>query len=132
MRKIPEKLMNALSDEFSPDRIEEGRKRFEWVVRVRDRGEDCQVVLDELGLDLSPSSYRKYKSKLDLYGVRGLIPKTVPRWKFTPEVRSYIRGVADGWSLADAGSSGLDFQPIKDYVGRPSLSASSLHQRQVS
>jgi hypothetical protein len=27
--------------------------------------------------------YRKYKSKLDLYGIRGLIPKKVPRWKFT-------------------------------------------------
>jgi len=96
MRKIPERLMNALSEEFSPDQIEEGRKRLEWVMRVRDHGEDCQVVLDELGLDLKSGSYRNYKSKLDLYGVRGLIPKKVPRWKFTPEVRAYVRGVADG------------------------------------
>ena len=113
MKKIPEKLMNALSDEFSPDQIEEGRKRLEWVVRVRDRGEDCQVVLNELGLDLSPSSYRNYKSKLDLYGIRGLIPKTVPRWKFTPAVRSYVKGVADGRSLVDAGLSGLTGNQVK-------------------
>ena len=113
MRKIPEKLMNALSDEFSPDQIEEGRKRLEWIMRVRDRGEDRQVVLDELGLNLESGSYRNYKSKLDLYGVRGLIPKTVPRWKFTPEVRAYVRGVADGWSLADTGSSGLTGNQLK-------------------
>ena len=87
MRKIPKGLMNVLSVEFSSDQIEEDRKRLEWIMRVRDRGKDCQVVLDELGLDLSQNSYRNYKSKLDLYGVRGLIPKTVPRWKFTPEVR---------------------------------------------
>ena len=107
MRKIPGKLMNALSDEFSQDQIKEGRKRLEWIMRVRDHGEDCQVVLDELGLDLSLNSYRNYKSKLDLYGVRGLIPKTVPRWKFTSEVRAYVRGVADGWSLMDGGRVGL-------------------------
>lgn len=101
--------MNALSEEFSPDQIEEGRKRLEWVMRVRDHGEDCQVVLDELGLDLKSGSYRNYKSKLDLYGVRGLIPKKVPRWKFTPEVR----GVADGWSLMDCGSSGLTGSQLK-------------------
>ena len=41
-----------------------GSKRLEWIMRVRDRGEDCQIVLDELGLDLSPSSYRKYKGIL--------------------------------------------------------------------
>ncbi|PXF60923.1 MAG: hypothetical protein C4B59_07090 [Candidatus Methanogaster sp.] len=60
MRKIPKKLMNALSDEFSSDQIEEGRKRLEWIMRIRDRGEDCQVVLDELDLDLSSNSYRNY------------------------------------------------------------------------
>jgi hypothetical protein len=38
------------SDEFSPDQIKEGRKRLEWVIRVRDHGENCQVVLDELGV----------------------------------------------------------------------------------
>jgi len=86
MRKIPKGLMNALSDEFSPNQIEEGRKRLEWVMRVRDRGEDCQVVLDELGLDLSQNSYRNYKN---------------------------MRGVADGWSLADAGSSGLTGNQLK-------------------
>ncbi|MEA3282725.1 MAG: PocR ligand-binding domain-containing protein [Euryarchaeota archaeon] len=83
MRKIPKELMNALSDEFSSDQIEEGHKRLEWIIRVRDRGEDCQVVLDELGLDLSSNSYRKYKGIVDIYGIRGLIPKKVPRWKFT-------------------------------------------------
>ncbi|MEA3324507.1 MAG: hypothetical protein U9Q37_05130 [Euryarchaeota archaeon] len=60
MRKIPKKLVNALSDEFSSDQIEEGRKRLEWIMRVRNRGEDCQFVLDERGLDLSSNSYRKY------------------------------------------------------------------------
>lgn len=99
MRKIPKGLMNALSDEFSLDQIEEGRKRLDWIMRVRDRGEDCQVVLDELGLDLSSNSYRKYKGILDIYGIRGLIPKKVPRWKFTSEVRSYVREVVDGWRI---------------------------------
>jgi hypothetical protein len=60
---------------------------------VRDRGEDNQIVLNELGIELSPNSYRKYKSKLNLYGIRGLIPKNVPRWKFTSEVRTYAKGV---------------------------------------
>ena len=48
--------MNALSDEFSLKQIEEGSKRFKWIMRVRDCGEDCQAVLDELGLDLSSNS----------------------------------------------------------------------------
>jgi hypothetical protein len=48
----------------------------------------------KLGIEMSPNSYRKYKAKLDLYGVRGLIPKKVPRWKFTAEVRACARGVA--------------------------------------
>ena len=113
MRKIPKRLMNALSDEFSSDQIEEGRKRLDWIMRVRDRGEDCQVVLDELGLDLSSNSYRKYKGILDIYGIRGLIPKKVPRWKFTSEVRSYVRGVADGWSLANAGLSRFTGNQLK-------------------
>ena len=113
MRKIPKKLMNMLSDEFSSDQIEEGRKRLEWIMRVRDSGEDCQVVLDELGLDLSVNSYRNYKGLLDIYGIRGLIPKKVPRWKFTSEVRSYVRGVADGWGLANAGLSRLTGNHLK-------------------
>jgi hypothetical protein len=117
MRKIPKGLMNALSDEFSLDQIEEGRKRLDWIMRVRDRGEDCQVVLDELGLDLSSNSYRKYKGILDIYGIRGLIPKKVPRWKFTSEVRSYVRGVADGWSLANAGLSRFTGNQLKIMLG---------------
>ena len=93
MKAIPETLKEELAKEFTQEQIEEGYKRFEWIIRVRDRGEDNQTVLNELGIELSPNSYRKYKSKLDLYGIRGLIPKKVPRWKFTNEVRSYAKGV---------------------------------------
>jgi hypothetical protein len=93
MKAIPERLKEALAREFTQEQIKEGFKRFEWIIRVRDRGEDNQTVLNELGIELSPNSYRKYKSKLDLYGIRGLIPKKVPRRKFTNEVRSYAKGV---------------------------------------
>ena len=41
---------------------------------------------------MSAASYRKYKTKLDLYGIRGMIPKKVPQWKFTAEVRAYANG----------------------------------------
>jgi hypothetical protein len=94
--KITEKMRRELEEQYSPEQVEEGLKRLEWVIRVRDRGEDCQAVLDELGIALSVHSYRKYKGKLDLYGIRGLIPKKVPRWKFTLEVRAYAKGVATG------------------------------------
>ena len=94
MKMIPDELRKKLGKEFSQVQIKEGLKRLEWIIRVRDHGEDNQTVLSELGIKLSPSSYRKYKSKLDLYGIRGLIPKKVPMWKFTPEVRAYAKGVA--------------------------------------
>ena len=93
MKVIPETLKEELAKEFTQEQIEEGYKRLEWIIRVRDRGEDNQTVLNELGIELSPNSYSKYKSKLDLYGIRGLIPKKVPRRKFTNEVRSYAKGV---------------------------------------
>ena len=93
---IADKVRRELEEQFSPEQVEEGLRRLEWIVRVRDRGEDCQTVLNELGIALSVHSYRKYKRKLDLYGIRGLIPKKVPRWKFTPEVRAYARGAAAG------------------------------------
>jgi hypothetical protein len=93
MKAIPATLKEALAKEFTQEQIEEGFRRLEWIIRVRDRGEDNQTVLNELGIVLSPSGYRKYKSKLDLYGIRGLIPKKVSRRKFTNEVRSYAKGV---------------------------------------
>ncbi|PXF60971.1 MAG: hypothetical protein C4B59_06355 [Candidatus Methanogaster sp.] len=77
MGKIPKGLMNALSDEFSSNQVEEGRKRLEWIMRVRDRGEDCQVVLDELGLDLSSNSCRKYDP---LFGDASTHHQKVSRW----------------------------------------------------
>ena len=96
MNAIPETLKEELAIEFTQEQIEEGDKRLQWIIRVRDRGEDNQTVLKELGIELSPNSYRKYKSKLDLYGIRGLIPKKVPSWKFTSEVRAYAKGVVAG------------------------------------
>jgi hypothetical protein len=94
--KIPEKMRRELEGQFSLEQIEEGLKRLEGVIRVRDRGEDCQTVLNEPGIALCVHSYRKYKGKLDLYGIRGLIPKKVPRWNFTLEVQAYANGVATG------------------------------------
>jgi hypothetical protein len=59
LKAIPERLKEALAREFTQEQIEEGFKRFEWIIRVRDRGEDNQRVLNELGIELSPNSYRK-------------------------------------------------------------------------
>ena len=45
--KISEKMRRELEEQFSPEQVEEGLRRLEWIVRVRDRGEDCQTVLNE-------------------------------------------------------------------------------------
>lgn len=50
MKAIPETLKEELAREFTKEQIEEGFKRFEWIIRVRDRGEDNQTVLNELGI----------------------------------------------------------------------------------
>jgi hypothetical protein len=39
MKAIPKTLKEELAREFSQEQIEEGYKRIEWIIRVRDRGE---------------------------------------------------------------------------------------------
>lgn len=77
MRTITDKLRKELEAEFSHERVEEGSNRFKWIILAMDCGEDSQAVLSELVIRVRPNSYRKYKAKLDLCGIRGigLIPE---------------------------------------------------------
>jgi hypothetical protein len=54
MKAIPERLKEALAREFTQEQIKEGFKRFEWIIRVRDRGEDNQTVLNDLNRSSTP------------------------------------------------------------------------------
>jgi hypothetical protein len=79
MKAIPERLKEALAREFTQEQIKEGFKRFEWIIRVRDRGEDNQTVLNELGIELSPNLnfwlYRHYVLYLCIYALFSTISR---------------------------------------------------------
>jgi len=64
MKAIPETLKEELAREFTQEQIEEGYKRLEWIIRVRDRGEDNQTVLNELGIERSPNGLTASQLKI--------------------------------------------------------------------
>jgi len=63
MKVIPETLKEELAREFTQEQIEEGFKRFEGIIRVRDRKEDNQTVLNELGIEVDNKLNHPYTEK---------------------------------------------------------------------